>query len=84
MSIARECGQDEESIFRCMTSTPANVFGKANEWGYLQEGRVADVCVIAYEKDSFDLTDDNGNRVRWDNGYRCKLTIANGEVVYRD
>lgn len=84
MSIARECGQDEESIFRCMTSTPANVFGKANEWGYLQEGRVADVCVIAYEKDSFDLTDDNGNRVRWDNGYRCKLTIANGEVVFRD
>ena len=84
MNIAKECGQDEESIFRCVTSTPAKAVGKANEWGYLKEGRVADVCVIAYEKDSFDLKDDNGNRVRWDNGYRCKLTIANGEVVYRD
>lgn len=84
MNIAKECGQDEESIFRSVTSTPAKAFGKIDEWGYLKEGRVADIAVLAYEDDLYDLTDHNGNRIHWDNGYRCKLTIANGEVVYRE
>ena len=84
MNIARVCGQDEESIFKCVTSTPAKVFGKADEWGYLEEGRVADVAVFAYENDAFDLTDENGNHVAWEKGYRCKLTVANGEVVFKD
>lgn len=84
MNIARGCGQDEESIFKCVTSTPAKVFGKEQEWGYMKEGRTADIAVIAYEDDLFDLTDENGNRVAWQKGYRCKLTIANGEVVFRD
>lgn len=84
MNIARTCGQDEESIFKAVTSTPAKVFGKADEWGYLQEGRTADIAVLAYENDRYDLTDFYGNRVCWDKGYRCKLTIANGEVVYRE
>ena len=83
MNIAKECGQDEESIFRCVTSTPAKVFGKANEWGYLQAGRVADIAVLAWADDRYDLTDFSGNRVAWEKGYQCKLTIVNGEVVYR-
>lgn len=84
MNIARACGQTEESIFKAVTSTPAKVFGKADEWGYLQEGRTADIAVVAYEDDKYDLTDAFGNRVAWDKGYRCKLTIANGEVVFKD
>lgn len=83
MNIAKVCGQDEESIFRSVTSTPACVFGKAEEWGYLKEGRSADIAVLAYEDDPYDLTDFSGNRVAWDKGYKCKLTIVNGEVVYR-
>ena len=84
MSLAKLYGMDEETIFRAVTSTPANVYGKADEWGYLRKGRVADIAVIAYEDDAFDLTDENGNRVCWDKGYRCKLTIVNGDVVFKD
>ena len=83
MNIAKVCGQDEESIFKSVTSTPAKVLGKAEEWGYLKEGRTADIAVIAYEEDRYDLTDFNGNRVAWEKGYKCKLTVANGEVVFR-
>ena len=84
MNIAKACGQDDESILRSVTSTPSQVFGKADEWGYLKEGRVADIAVLAYENDAYDLTDFNGNRVSWNTGYKCKLTISNGEVVYKD
>lgn len=83
MNIAKVCGQDEESIFKSVTSTPAKVLGKAEEWGYLKEGRTADIAVIAYEEDKYDLTDFSGNRVAWEKGYKCKLTVANGEVVFR-
>jgi len=48
----------------------------------LTEGK-ADIAVLAYEDDPYDLTDFSGNRVAWDKGYKCKLTIVNGEVVYR-
>ena len=84
MNIAKTCGQTEESIFKAVTSTPAKVFGKTDEWGYLKEGRTADIAVIAYEDDGYDLTDFYGNRISWEKGYRCKLTIANGEVVFKD
>ena len=84
MNIARVSGQNEESILRGVTSTPAKVFGKESEWGYLQEGRTADIAVLSYEDDVYDLTDFYGNRVCWEKGYRCKLTIVNGEVVYRE
>lgn len=84
MNIAKACGQDEESIFRCVTSAPAKAFGKTDEWGGMKEGRTADLAVVAYEKDLYDLTDFSGNRVAWDKGYRCKLTIVGGEVVFRD
>ena len=83
MSLARACGQTEESIFKAVTSTPAKVFGKAEGWGYLQEGRTADIAVLAYEEEPFDLTDFSGNRVAFEKGYKCRLTIANGEVVFR-
>ena len=83
MSIAKECGQTEESIFKAVTSTPAKMLGKADEWGYLQVGRTADIAVIAYEDEPYDLTDFNGNRMTFEQSYKCKLTIANGEVVFR-
>ena len=84
MNIARACGQTEESIFKAVTSAPAKVFGKADEWGRLKEGRTADIAVLAEEPDRYDLTDFYGNRISWEKGYRCKLTIANGEVVFKD
>ena len=84
MSLARECGQSEESIFKAVTSTPANVFGKGDAWGHLQEGRIADVAVFSYENEPFALTDASGNRVAWQQGYRCKMSIQGGEIIWKD
>jgi dihydroorotase len=80
MSVAREVGMSEEAIFRAVTSTPARTLGV--EAGRLFEGCVADLCVIGVGE-SFSLTDKEGNTVQSDNGYKCLLTIKNGQILYR-
>lgn len=82
MSIAKALGMNEEDIFRCVTSSPAKAFGKENEWGYLKSGRCADISVFEYADEGFDLTDRAGDNIKSDMGYRCVLTISDGEVVY--
>lgn len=83
MSVARTFGMSEDDIFRAVTSSPAKVIGKAEEWGYLQCGRCADIAVLEYSDEGFWLTDKAGNTVSSKEGYRCVLTICNGQVVYR-
>ena len=82
MSIAKALGMNEEDIFRSVTSAPAKALGKANEWGYLKVGRRADIAVFDHGDKGFDLTDRSGNRIKSENGYRCVMTVADGEVVY--
>lgn len=84
MNLAKTVGMSEENIFRVITSTPAKVLGKENEWGHLKEGRCADIAVFDYTNEGFDLTDNAENQLKSDMGYRCILTIADGQVVYRD
>lgn len=84
MSIARTLGMREDSIFRSVTSKPATVFSMESEWGYLKEGRCADIAVFDYTDESFELTDKAGNQVRDSRGYRCCLTISDGQVVFKD
>lgn len=84
MSMARTAGMAEEAIFRAVTSAPAKALGKDADWGYLREGRCADIAVLSYENEPFSLTDKAGNTLEDTKGYRCKLTVANGEVVWRD
>lgn len=83
MSMARHLGMSEEDIFRSVTSTPAKALGKENEWGYLKIGRRADVTVLDYTNEGFDLTDKADNRIVSESGYRCILTVSDGEVVYK-
>ncbi len=83
MSIARHLGMPEEDIFKAVTNSPAAALRRADAWGTLAEGRIADIAVIEYGDESFDLTDKAGNRIKSDTGYRCVLTVSNGEIVYR-
>ena len=83
MNIAKTLGMCDEDIFRAVTSNPAKALGMENEWGYLQVGRCADIAVFDYTNEGFDLTDNAGNHIESDRGYRCVLTVADGEVVYR-
>lgn len=83
MSISLDVGMKEEDIFKAITSTPAKVLGKESEWGYLKIGRKADIAVFDYTDEPYSLIDKAGNKVNNDKGYRCILTISNGQIVYR-
>lgn len=83
MNIAKMLGMNEEEILRSVTSTPAKVLGKENEWGYLKSGRCADIAVLDYAENGFDITDNAGTRIVSESGYRCVLTVADGEVVFK-
>ena len=83
MNIAKTLGMCDEDIFRAVTSNPAKALGMENEWGYLQVGRCADIAVFDYTNEGFDLTDKAENHIESDRGYRCVMTVADGEVVYR-
>ena len=84
MNIAKTLGMREEDIFRATTSNPAKTLGKEDEWGYLKVGRCADIAVFDYTTEGFDLTDKAGNHIYNTEGYRCVLTISDGQVVYRN
>ena len=84
MNMAKNVGMSEEDIFKAVTSSPAKVLGKEKEWGYLEKGRCADIAVFDYTDEGFDLTDNAENQLKSDMGYRCILTVSDGQVVYRD
>ena len=84
MGMARVAGMEEADILRAVTSTPGKILGKGDRWGILQEGGCADVAVLQYGREPFSLTDAAGNTLASENSYRCKLTVANGNVVWRD
>ena len=84
MNMAKNVGISEGDIFKAVTSNPAKVLGKENEWGYLSVGRCADIAVFDYTDEGFDLTNNAGNQLKSDMGYRCILTVSDGQVVYRD
>jgi dihydroorotase len=84
MNISKTLGMREEDIFRAVTSNPAKALGKDNEWGYLKVGRTADIAVFDYTNEGFDVTDKAGNHISNTQGWRCVLTISDGQVVYRN
>lgn len=80
MSIARTAGMPEEAIFRAVTTTPAKAVGMP--WGRLQISGIADLCVLEYTQEPFCF--EAGCAFKSDMGYRCRLTVSDGAVVYRD
>lgn len=83
MSLSRYMGMSEEDIFRAVTVNPAKNLGKENEWGRLKVGGIADIAVLEYTDEGFSFTDKAGHHVESDMGYRCVLTLSDGQVVYR-
>lgn len=82
MTMARLLGMQEEDIFPCVTANAGKALDRP--WGVLTEGGNADIAVLEYGKEPFDMTDRAGFRLQSDLGYRCHLTIADGKIVYRD
>lgn len=83
MSIAKHLGMCEKDIFRAVTSSAAKAVGKENESGTLKVGKIADIAVLDENGCGFSLTDKAGHHIASSSGYRCVLTVVNGEIVYR-
>lgn len=83
INLAKACGMKREDILRAITSNPARALGKSAEWGHLRVGGCADIAVLEAGDEGFDLTDAAGNRVASSHGYRCVLTLSDGQTVYR-
>ena len=81
MTMARLLGMQEEDIFPCVTANAGKAL--ARPWGRLKEGGIADIAVLEYDKEPFDMTDWKGFRLQSDLGYRCRLTVSDGKIVYR-
>ena len=73
----------EEAILKAVTSAAAKAIGMEAQCGSLQVGRSADLAVLSYTEEGFDLTDKAGHRWNSPKGYRCELTMVDGQVVYR-
>ena len=82
MSIMKKLGMDEIDIFRAVTTTPARVLNK--EYSSLKVGANADIAVLEYKNNGFDITDKWGNTINSEHGYRCALTMVNGQIMYRN
>jgi len=81
MSLMRSLGMGEEDVLTAVTSRPAKVL--AQPWGRLEAGGPADIAVLEYAREPFCLTDPEGNTAASDMGYRCVLTLKDGEVLFR-
>lgn len=84
MSMARDMGMTENDIFRAVTLNPAKALGEEGKWGCLKVGGKADIAVLDYTDEGYSLTDNAGNCIENKNGYRCVLTVSDGQVVYRN
>lgn len=83
MSVMRELGMSEEKVLEAVTGSAAWSIGQEHNIGRLEVGRNADISVIGYGDNPFDISDACGKRLKGEKGYQCWLTIANGKVVYR-
>ena len=82
MSMAKNMGMEETEIFKAVTSRAGNALGQ--EWGCLKIGGTADIAVLEETRDGFSLTDRAGNHIESNTGYRCVLTVADGQIVFKD
>lgn len=82
MSIARYLGMEETLVFRAVTSAAGKALRRP--WGVLEEGCAADIAVLEWADAPMDITDKRGFRIQSDVGYRCRLTLSDGQIMYRE
>lgn len=83
MTMARALGMSEEEILRAVTSRAAKAVNCEEHWGALFPGRKGDLAVLEYSTCPYILRNASGSILSGQEGYRCLLTIAEGQVVYR-
>ncbi len=83
MTVNRALGMTEEQVLACVTGNAARVIGKEAEFGFLAQGRPADICVLGYGRLHTDLRSAGGLQLTLEEGYYNLLTLVGGVFVYR-
>ena len=84
MSIYRALGMPEKEVLRAVTSQAASAVKRAGVWGSLSIGARADLCVLSYGNLAIDITDKAKNHLVLADGYTCKMTVKDGQILYRN
>ncbi len=84
MSIMREAGMREKELLLTVTKNAAKAAGKQGEWGGLAVGARADIAVLEYTDAPYAFLQNPKNTTEGKLGYKCRLTVCNGRVVYRN
>ena len=84
MSIFRALGMPEEAVLRAVTSSAARAVKREGVWGSLSVGARADLCVLSYGSAAIELSDRWENRICLSDGYTCKMTVKDGQILYRN
>ena len=83
MSIARLCGMKEIDIFKSVTIKAAKAVHK-EEWFGLRIGSIATLSVIKWADTQIAIKDRANNLLTSEQGYVCKMTVKNGQIIYRN
>ncbi len=84
MSICRALGMAEADILRAVTSSAAKAVKRADRWGNLSVGQAADLAVLSLGAVKIDTVDGAQNRLVINEGYTCRMTLKNGQILYRN
>ena len=84
MSILKNLEMDEIKIFQAVTKNAAESVGQKEWFSTLSVGQKATLCVLRYGESAIDMTDKAGNRLAIHQGYLCKMTMKNGQILYRN
>ena len=83
MDTLKALGMSEEKLMRAVTSSAAEAIGLGDGVGRLRVGDTADVCVLDLGGYYGKIKDRNGKVLEMKQGYKCLLTVSDGDVVYR-
>lgn len=83
MSIARLLGMAEEGVFKAVTSNAKKAVN-AIDWANMEVNAPATISVLKWDNTKIDITDKDGNNVTSSQGYVCKMTMKNGQILYRN
>lgn len=83
MSILKNMGVAEKKLFPMVTTNAAKATGMDGKWGKLKVGDMANIAVLDWGANPYDFRENPANTISGSEGYRCRLTVCQGKVVYR-
>lgn len=83
MSIARLSGMAEKDVFKAVTINAAKAVNSEEDWFKIKVNDIATLSVLKWCENKIDTLDKEQNRLESSHGYVCKLTIKNGQIIYR-